>query len=109
MRKVTWCLGKYSGAMKVRDFVVGKGGGGGEWVGEEGWRAGTLRAKLPIWADDGGLLLYPEDGVCVQRLPVGPKGTEGSDRWSWRGGGLGNPLSGEFPGSLENACAHFVS
>jgi hypothetical protein len=74
-----WCLGNYSGAMKVRDFVVEKAEGG-----MESWNA---EGQASIWADDGGLLLYPEDGVCVQRVPVAPKGTEGSDRWSWRRGG----------------------
>jgi hypothetical protein len=70
----------------------------------ESWNA---EGQASIWADDGGLLLYPEDGVCVQRVPVAPKGTEGSDRWSWRRGGLGNPLSGEFPGSLEKRMRPF--
>lgn len=44
-------------------FCCGKGGLG------EG-RAGTLRAKLLPGADDGGVLLYPEDGVYVRRVGV---------------------------------------
>lgn len=86
MRKVTWCLGKYSGAMKVRDFVVGKGGGGGEWVGEEGWRAGTLRAKLLFGLTTGGCS-YTQRTVSVssgsqsgqrgQKVPTAGRGVGG--------------------------------
>ena len=75
-----WCLGNYSGAMKVRDLSWKKSGRGG---GEESWNA---EGQASIWADDGGLLLYPEDGACIQRVAVGTKGARGSDRGSWGGG-----------------------
>ena len=52
--------------MKVRDLLWEKAQRGGV----ESWNA---EGQASIWADDGGLLLYPEDGVCVQRVAVGPK------------------------------------